>query len=117
MKKSQVNVIRWFTRIIGSLLVLFVVLMFLGYAIDPQDTGRITFTEIPLFIGMIAMLLGILVAWFNEGLGAALTIGGFLFFAAVELVIQGSFDTWLLMIFPAIGLLFLFCRWQSKKST
>lgn len=115
MIKSHINIIRWFARIAGSLLVLFVLLMFLGYAIEPQGTGKITLTEIPLFIGMIAMLLGIIVAWFREVIGAVLIFGGFLVFLAQELISNKSFDVWILVIFPAIGLLFLLCWWQSRK--
>jgi hypothetical protein len=89
--------------------------MFLGYAIDPQDTGKITSTEIPLFIGMIAMLSGIIVAWFREDVGAVLIIGGFLFFVAQEVIKNKNFDVWILVIFPVIGLLFLLCWWQSRK--
>jgi hypothetical protein len=89
--------------------------MFLGYAIDPQDTGDITLTEIPLFIGMIAMLSGIIVAWFREGVGAVLIIGGFLFFVAQEMIKNQGFNAWILVIFPVIGLLFLLCWWQTRK--
>lgn len=99
----------------SSLLVLFVLLMILGYVIEPQGTGKVTYTEIPLFIGIIAMLLGIIVAWFREGVGAALIIGGFLIFLAQELIESQSFNLCFLVIFPVIGLLFLLCWWQSKK--
>jgi Na+/melibiose symporter-like transporter len=115
MKKAPINIIRWIARIVGSLLVLFVLLMFIGYAINPQDTGKITSTEIPLFMGMIAMLLGIIVAWFREGIGALLIFGGFLLFFVQEIIKNKNFDVWILVIFPVIGLLFLLCWWQSRK--
>jgi hypothetical protein len=91
--------------------------MFLGYAIDPQGTGKITPTEIPLFMGMIAMLLGIIVALFREGFGAVLIFGGFLFFVAQEVIKNQGFNAWFLVIFPVIGLLFLLCWWQTRKLT
>jgi hypothetical protein len=115
MNTALIKAIRWFTRTMSSLLVLFVLLMFIGYAIDPQDTGKITLTEIPLFIGVIAMLLGIIIAWFREGVGALLIFGGFLLFFAQEVIQNKNFDVWILVIFPFIGLLFLFCWWQSRK--
>lgn len=115
MNKSQISLIRWFARIASALLGMFVLLMILGYILEPQGSGKVTYTEIPLFIGMVAMLLGIFVSWFHEGGGAALTIGGFLIFLAQELLTSRSFNTWLLLIFPAIGLLFLLCWWQSRK--
>jgi hypothetical protein len=115
MNNATLNGIRWFARIVGSLLVLFFLLMVLGYIIEPQGTGKITLSEIPLIIGMAAMLLGIIIAWFREGIGAFLTIGGFLFFFASELISTRSFKTWILVAYPTIGLLFLACWLQSRQ--
>ena len=115
MNNSSLNGIRWLARIAGSLLVLFFLLMVLGYIIEPQGSGKITPSEIPLIAGMIAMLLGLIIAWFREGLGALLTIGGFLYFLANELIVKQSFNTWILVAYPAVGFLFLLCWWQSRR--
>jgi hypothetical protein len=64
---------------------------------------------------MISMLLGLIIAWFREGVGAFLIIGGFLIILADELISNKSFNAWFLVAFPAIGLLFLLCWWQSRK--
>lgn len=117
MYKSFLSSIRWFARIAGSILVLFFLLMVLGYIIEPQGAGKITPTEIPLIIGMIAMLFGVIMAWFREGFGGFLTIGGFLLFLADELITNRSFNVWILLAYPAIGLLFLLCSWQNRKPT
>lgn len=117
MNHSSLNSIRWFARIVGSILVLFFLLMVLGYIIEPQGAGKITPTEIPLIIGMIAMLLGIIMAWFREGFGALLTIGGFLLFFIAELITNQSYNAWILLAYPAVGLLFLLCWWQDRKPT
>jgi len=88
MKKSHVNGIRWFARILGSLILLLVLLMVIGEVLlmEPPSgsTGKLGETDIPFMTGMIVMLVGIVVAWF-------------------------------LVIFPVIGLLHLFCWWQSRK--
>jgi len=60
------------------------------------------------------MLIGIIIAWFRENVGGFLTIGGFLLFFAYELISTHSFNAWISIIFPLIGLLFLFCWWNSK---
>jgi hypothetical protein len=113
LNKKIIKGIRWFNRIVGSLLVLFVLFMFIGYAIEPQGTGEIKSIAIPLFAGMGLMVGGIIVAWFREGLGGLVTVGGFILFLGVELVSGRDFDAWFLGTFPIIGLLFLFCWWQS----
>ena len=115
MNNPSLNGIRWFARIVGSLLVLFFLLMVLGYIIEPQGTGQITPSEIPLIIGMVGMLSGIIIAWFREGAGAFINIGGFLIFLASELISNKDFNAWIIVAYPAIGLLFLLCWWQSRK--
>jgi len=89
--------------------------MVLGYIIEPQGAGKITPTEIPHIVGMIAMLAGIMIAWFREGFGAFLNIGGFLLFLAGELITNKSFNAWFIIAYPVIGLLFLLCWWQSRR--
>ena len=115
MKKSLVKSIRWFARILGSLLVLLVLVMFIGYAIEPQGTGDMTLQDIPLIIGMIAMLIGIIIAWFHEGIGGLFLIGGFIPFLVDELQSGQGYNAWFLAVFPLIGLLHLFCWWVSSK--
>jgi hypothetical protein len=115
LNNSLLNAIRWFARIVGSILVLFFVLMVLGYIIEPQGAGKITPTEIPLIVGMIAMLAGIIIAWFREGFGAFLNIGGFLLFLASDFITNKGFNSWFIVAYPVIGLLFLFCWWVNRK--
>ena len=117
MNHSFLKSTRWFARIVGLILVLFFLLMVLVYIIEPQGAGKITLTEIPLIFGMIAMLAGIIIAWFREGFGAFLNIGGFLLFLASELITNNGFNAWFIIVYPVIGLLFLFCGWQDRKTT
>lgn len=123
MEKSLITGIRWFTRIVGSLLVLLVLVIVIGSIIEPysQDTEKITITpgRLLLIIGMISMVVGIVVAWFKEGLGGFLTVGGVVFFYAVHLFVERSYHRgeWVYITFLIIGLLFIFCWWQSRKLT
>lgn len=121
MKKSYIKGIRWFTRIVGSLLVLLVLIIVIGSIIEPYPQGRESITPgaILLLIGGISMVVGIVVAWFWEGLGGFLTVGGFVFFYAVHLFVEKSHHRgWGIFItFLIIGLLFIFCWWQSRKLT
>ena len=98
-------------------LVLFFVMSAIVGIVDPptQGTGRLETDAIPLLIGMITMLLGMIIAWFREKLGGLLTVGGFVFFVIVELITRRQFGTWSLLVFLAVGLLHLFCWQQTKK--
>jgi hypothetical protein len=119
MKKSHVNGVRWFARILGSLVLLFVLLMVIGEGLfmetPPGSSGMLKERDIPLMAGMITMLVGIVVAWFREGIGGLLMIGGFIPFLVDELKSEKGFNAWFLVIFPIIGLLHLFCWWQSRR--
>ena len=115
-EKSSFNDVRWIARIAGSLLVLFVLVSFIGNVLEPLGTGKITTQDIPLMIGFISMVMGIIVAWFREGIGGLLTVGGFVFFYAAHLIIHKNLPGGLFFVFFLIvGLLFLLCGRQSRK--
>ena len=117
MKKSHINGVRWFARILGSIILLLVLLMVIGEVLfmepSPDSTGKLGERDIPFMTGMIVMLVGIVVAWFREGIGGLLMIGGFIPFLIDEL--KSGFNAWFLVIFPIIGLLHFICWWQSRK--
>jgi hypothetical protein len=119
MKKSHVNGVRWLARILGSLVLLFVLLLVIGEGLfmepPPGSSGMLKGRDIPLMAGMIIMLVGIVVAWFREGIGGLLMIGGVIPFLVDELKSEKGFNAWFLVIFPIIGLLHLFCWWQSRR--
>ena len=117
MKKTLIAGIRWFTRILGALLVLFVLMSAVWGLLGPppEVASKISDRDMPLMIGMIIMLVGIIIAWFREGIGGLLIVGGFIFFVVVELITGNKFDAWFFLVFPALGLLHLFCWWQSRK--
>lgn len=116
MDKVKIAGIRWFARILGALLVLFFVSSVIQGMVDPpvSGTGKMTSQELILMAGMIAMVLGIIIAWFREGLGGLLVVGGFIYFVAVELIQRKQFDAWFLLAFLAVGVLHLIC-WQLSK--
>ncbi|MEE8605338.1 MAG: hypothetical protein V3S65_08185, partial [Candidatus Aminicenantaceae bacterium] len=78
MKKTLITGIRWFTRILGALLVLFVLMSAVWGLLGPppEVASKISDRDMPLMIGMIIMLVGIIIAWFREGIGGLLVVGG-----------------------------------------
>ena len=116
---SIITGIRWFARIVGSILVLLVLAIAIGEMITeppPRATGKITPRDIPLFIGLILMVAGIIVAWFKEGIGGLLTVGGFIIFLVAHFIFYGNIPgVPIFIIFLITGLLFIFCSWQSRK--
>ncbi len=119
IKKSIIKGICRFARVFGLLMVGFILLFFVGESIggESQNLEKLTTQEILLFIGMIAMVVGLIVGWFRPGIGGLCTLDGFILFLVVELIYPPhNFDVWILMAFPIIGLLNIFCWWQSRKT-
>jgi len=106
----MVKIIRWLARIIGSLLVLLLITFAIGEGFPNPFT--LTLIEFLLFVAVIIMMVGQIVAWNHEGFGGLLQIIGFLFFVVVE------GDIFVGPIFPLFfvtGLMYLFCWWRSRN--
>ena len=100
---------RWTARILGSLMVLFVLTFVFGEG--PPPLLRMTVREQLYALGMGTLFLGLVVAWFREGWGGVLSVVGWAFLA----VLAGR-PAWDLpfSIPAATGLLHLLCWWRLR---
>lgn len=110
-----VRVVRWVARIVGSLLVMMVLAFMIGEGLpNPLVMSSI---ELATSLAFLIMIVGLLLAWRREGLGGALTVGGFLAFWALHIAsshrfgLGGPFPA-----FPVAGFLHLFCWRQSIRT-
>jgi len=105
-------VIRWIARIASIILVGVFVLMFMGEGFDP---AKITPREwVSLFFFPFGLVVGMILAWWKEGLGGAITLGSLLGFALFGDLSQGACLPGLLCASP--GFLFLLCWFLSKTA-
>jgi hypothetical protein len=84
------NTMRWFGRLWGLVLIVFLpILLFFNYSSFPEGSGpayRIMFTTV---------VVGMIVAWWREGLGALVSLAGLAgFYAAVWAYEKSNFQTW-----------------------
>ncbi|HWQ56992.1 MAG TPA: hypothetical protein VN442_25115 [Bryobacteraceae bacterium] len=95
---------RWTARIVGTLVVLF----FFAFAIGegPPSVSRMTAQERLFGLGVVTMLVGLVVAWFREGWGGAVSVAGWRFLALTAR--RGPWNIPFLLP-AAIGLVHLFC--------
>jgi hypothetical protein len=111
------SVIRWAARILGLLSLVFVLLFFFGEAdfsqpirLDPREIVMIAFFP-------LGVILGNLIGWWREGLGAIITIGSFAAFYLVDLIFTGTWPSgpyFALLVSP--GVLFaLYWRFSKQK--
>jgi len=118
IEKSDINKIRWFTRILGGLLFLFVLVEIIEYF---SASGLVISKKENLLwnlfglIPIISMMLGIVIAWFREAIGSIMILGVFIYYLIGMLIISKVYWSRIDVIFPIIALLHLFCWWQSRK--
>jgi len=122
--------IRWVARIWGALIVVYVLIMLIGYGWNWVTTGvadPYAVEDIPLitYVGLAIMVLGALalgIAWRWERLGGTITVASQLVFFTLHLIegpvrLDPHFVVpCLISIIVAIpGILFLVCWWRSRK--
>jgi hypothetical protein len=122
--KDQYAVIRWIARVIGTLLVLFTLLMFIGEMLEGYNrNGKLesfNILQIITFIFWFMGLAGLILAWWKEGTG-----GIFSFICTVIFLIlvkvnanvnpEASF-TGILFIFLIPSVLFIIHWWLTKET-
>ena len=122
--------IRWVARIWGSLIVVYVLLMLVGYGWNWVTTGvadphAVEDVSLITYVGLAIMVLGALalsIAWRWEKLGGTIAVASQLAFFTLHLIegpvkLDPHFVVPCLMsIIVAIpGILFLVCWWRSRK--
>jgi len=116
----SVLIVRWIARVVGIfLLLIFLVIPTLVHG------GR---NLIPIFMdgsltdfifnySVLAMLLGLIIAWRNEGFGSILIVAGWVIIGVQMTVFRGSLRyTLIFASFLIPGFLHLFCWWNTRKT-
>lgn len=107
--------IRWIARIlavacIGLVLAFLVGEGFEASRIQPGELLGLVFFPVGICAGMI-------VAWWREGLGGAITVGSLGAFYLVHLATAGTFPSgWAFLLFAVPGFLFLASWMQSRRA-
>lgn len=116
-QEKKVKLIRWIARIWGTIILVFILTFFLGYAFGDEGLGfdkisnheKITFIFFP-----IATIVGLLIAYKNEKIGGLIaTLGMIVFFIMQPEVLTKPFV--FLGILPP-GILYLIYWFLSKKN-
>jgi hypothetical protein len=118
--------LRWIARIWSIVIILFTLIMLIGYAVNWVQTGTAdpyAIEDYPPIENLIPLtlvlsVLGLGIAWRWEGLGGAINIGFFLANLAIGLWIISPrpYPYIIAIALPTPGILFLVCWWISRKA-
>ena len=107
------RVVRWNARLwtIGSI---GLILLFL--------VGERSYPQIPAeWLGFVffpfGISVGMILAWWKEGIGGTITVGSLVVFYVIHLATAGTLPRgWAWLLFAAPGFLFLWCWSRSRKA-
>jgi hypothetical protein len=111
-RPSFVAILRWTARVIGALIVLLIAALAVGEGV-PNPLHQPTVVNFS-FVALLVMLAGQVTAWWREGMGGALVLGGMAAFAVANhgVKINVIFAPMLLT-----GVLYLFCGWSARRKS
>jgi len=100
---------RWTARILGSLMVLFLLALIFGEG--PPPLLRMNGREQLYSLGILCLFSGLVLAWFREGWGGLLSIAGWAFLSVLA---GGPVGNAFLTIPAWIALIHLVCWWRLR---
>ncbi len=108
--------LHWSARVLSLVSTFVIVLLFVG---ERFEISRIAAREwVGLLLFPLGVIVGFAVAWWNEGIGGAITTASLLaFYLVYGLLLRGNINQgWAFIVFASPGLLFLL-SWLRSHST
>jgi len=102
-------VLKWLTRVVGSLLMLFMVFMLLSYVFGPERS----IPGAPMFLTIALMAIGVGMAWKWEGSGGLVILAGTILLFVFHPRLIWSPGPYHIMLIVAIS--FLIC-WFNRRN-
>lgn len=101
---------RWVARIMGLLMVLFLLAFLIGEG--PPPVFRLTFREQVMVLGMGGLFLGLAIAWFREGWGGLISVLGWMVLSlgAGTPTLNPPF-----LITAFLGIVHILCWWRLRQ--
>ena len=104
--------LRWTARIWSVASVALVLAFIVGEGFDPSGLNE----WLGALLFPIGISVGMILAWWKEGLGGSITVGSLLAFYVVHLATAGTFPKgWPWLAFAAPGFLFLLVSYLSRR--
>ena len=111
------SVIKWIARVF-SIVFIGIILMFFFGETDFSQPVQFTSAEwIGLLFFPMGIVIGMIVGWWREGIGAGITVGSLLAFYLLDLIVTGTFPSGpFFVLFASPGILFG-VSWLLSRAT
>jgi len=108
--------LRWSARILSILAVGILLVFACG---EGLNLSRFTARELLLFVFFpLGFCVGMVVAWWREGLGGGITVGSLAAFYLLDRLVSSSFPRgWAFVVLAVPGFLFLLYRLRTRMAT
>lgn len=107
-------ILRWVSRLLGLFLIGLILVFAAGLRFNPLALQP---TEIVMTVALLASLAGMVVLWWREGLGGAVSLAGIALFYAINFAASGRFPgDWVFPLFFLPGILALACWWHDQRN-
>lgn len=104
--------LRWAARIWSALSVVLLLAFIVGEGINPSGPNE----WLGLLFFPFGISIGMILAWWREGLGGSITVGSLLAFYVAHLTTAGTLPKgWAWLAFAAPGFLFLLSSYVSRR--
>jgi hypothetical protein len=118
MNAGQVKRLRLTAKIWSILSIGFVLLIFIGEMINATGPAPTLDEWLGLAFFPMGVVIGLILAWWHEGVGGAVTVLSFVAFYIWELILSGSLaDGPFFLLVAAPGFLFLTTWLQSRRQS
>ncbi len=124
MKTTKtISIIRWTARIVGTLLVLFTILIGVGEMLESYNRDGVSpfdkfdILMIITFVFFIVGLAGLILALWKEGKGGIISLFSFIIFIFLLGINPKSNFIYGLFIYLIPSVLYIYCWWLTKKSS
>lgn len=105
--------LEWIARLASITSITLLVVLFIGEAFNPSQIGSKEWVGLLFF--PIGVVTGMVIAWWNEGLGGVVTVASLaLFYLVYGYLFRNHIGGWWFVTFAAPGLLFLL-HWALER--
>jgi hypothetical protein len=113
-KISLMYLLRSIARMVSAVILILLAMVIVGQGLP--NIHAFSRAEMLSSAMLVVMIAGLVLAWWRELAGAILILGGFFAFMASEYIASGDAGmSWIFMLFPLAGVLFLIYWGLTRK--